>query len=228
MARKFSKGEAIRFGWNTFTKHAPLLVGVFLIIAIVQFFFHVLARSMHGGGSAIILLLGFIVEIVLSVGLTKLSLKLVAGKPASFRDLIDVTPELAGRYLGVWILYVIAVGIGSVLLIIPGIYLAFALSFACYIVVDQKTGVIQSLKESRNLVKGEWWNVFFFGVLLVLLNFLGAIVLFVGLFVTAPISILATVYVYTKLRDAELPGPVLAEPPMVQSAPTASIPQETA
>lgn len=60
--------------------------------------------------------------------------------------------------LGFWLLYVIAVGIGTILLIVPGMILALSLMFGSYILIIDRAGVIESLKQSHNLVWGYWWR----------------------------------------------------------------------
>ena len=60
--------------------------------------------------------------------------------------------------LGIACLYFLAIVIGLVLLVIPGIYLMVALAFSFIIPVVEWKGVIDSLKYSRELVRGQWWR----------------------------------------------------------------------
>ena len=46
------------------------------------------------------------------------------------------------------------------------------------------------------------WPIFVFYIVLALINFLGIVALFVGLFVTIPITYLADTYIYRKLKEA--------------------------
>jgi len=48
---------------------------------------------------------------------------------------------------------------GMVLLIIPGIYLAIALSFGQMFLVEQNVRGLKALAASRDLVRGRWWAV---------------------------------------------------------------------
>jgi NhaP-type Na+/H+ or K+/H+ antiporter len=45
-----------------------------------------------------------------------------------------------------------------------------------------------SMEISRKLVTKKWWNIFGFLLLLLLINFAGALVFFVGLLFTIPIT----------------------------------------
>jgi hypothetical protein len=75
-------------------------------------------------------------------------------------DLLSATARFIPLLIITGILYAIAVGIGTILLIIPGIfiYVAFGL-FAPAIVAEDK-GIFESFGRSWELVKGNWWRVF--------------------------------------------------------------------
>jgi len=56
------------------------------------------------------------------------------------------------------ILYFLAVGLGTVLLVIPGIILMLSMYlFSTAIILDDK-GIIESLKYSHSLIWGNWWR----------------------------------------------------------------------
>ena len=92
----------------------------------------------------------------------------------------------------------------SLLLIVPGIIAAFAYSQAVYILLDNpEKGVMQCLKESRQMMKGHKWELFrldlsFLGWLL-----LSAIVMPAEIWTTPYISTTKVLY-YEKLRGAEI------------------------
>ncbi len=60
---------------------------------------------------------------------------------------------------GAGIIYGIAVMIGLLLLIVPGVWLSIALAFALNAVILDNVGVIDSFDVSRKLVAGNWWRV---------------------------------------------------------------------
>jgi uncharacterized membrane protein len=91
---------------------------------------------------------------------------------------------------------------GFILLIIPGIFFALRLQFTCYLIVDKNLGPVEAVKTSWKITKGNAWNLFFLGILLGLINILGLLCLIVGLFVTVPLTMLATTFVYRKLLSA--------------------------
>jgi len=57
------------------------------------------------------------------------------------------------------LLFGVIVGIGTVLLIIPGLIIGVYLAFTYLIVALRKIG-LQAFQYSINLVKGQWWRVF--------------------------------------------------------------------
>jgi hypothetical protein len=69
------------------------------------------------------------------------------------------------------IFYALAFIGGTILLILPGIYLWLALSFYIYLLVFEDSGMSESLQRSYHLVTGNWWHsafVFFVPVILMI------------------------------------------------------------
>ncbi len=121
------------------------------------------------------------------------------------------------------ILYALIVALGSIALVIPGIYLAVRLYyFIDAILIDEK-GVISSLKTSWRIVRGNWWATFsiliIIGLFSILMNtFITSALsvvqfgkyLEIGAFVQAPItavfrawSYLAFVNAYLQLKNRQ-------------------------
>lgn len=73
------------------------------------------------------------------------------------------------RYLGFFIVTVFFLGLLYALLIIPGIIFTIYWMFAVYIFFYEKEGILVSLKKSKQLVKGHWWKVFGYIILIILI-----------------------------------------------------------
>jgi hypothetical protein len=57
-----------------------------------------------------------------------------------------------------FIVYGLAVLVGFVLLIVPGVILALSLGMAPYLVITENQGPIDAIKRSHSLVWGNWWR----------------------------------------------------------------------
>ncbi len=91
--------------------------------------------------------------------------------------------------------------VSFLLLIVPGIILSIVLMFSIYIYVDKNIRPVDSMKESARITKGHRWTLLWFSIELLLLNLLGVLALVVGLLVTVPVSILATIHAYRMLQE---------------------------
>lgn len=58
---------------------------------------------------------------------------------------------------------------------------------------------MEAIKKSGEITMGSKGKLFWFGLLLGLINIAGAICLLIGLFITIPVTMVAMVYVYRKL-----------------------------
>lgn len=74
--------------------------------------------------------------------------------------------------LGATVLLVLAFMGGTLLLIVPGLYLLVALSQSWYCVLLDGAGPVQSLRDSRALVRGVWWRTSLLLFVAGLVNFL--------------------------------------------------------
>lgn len=62
------------------------------------------------------------------------------------------------RLIGASLLFALAVALGSVLLLVPGLILMVSLAFFAYLIVLEDKGAVESLKASHDLVWGNWWR----------------------------------------------------------------------
>jgi uncharacterized membrane protein len=78
--------------------------------------------------------------------------------------------------------------LGTLLLILPGIYLAVAYSFTFPLMVERRLDFWPAMESSRKLLTKEWFSYFGFILLLGLVNFLGLIPCGLGLLITLPLT----------------------------------------
>ena len=202
--KKFSPVEAIKFGWDMTIKH----FSVWLPFAVVQFAAINLSRSSHAGTLgpvlAILALLLGLSHFVLVPASMKLALKSAAGEaPVLSSDLLP-SAWLVVRLVGLMIILGILIVAGFIFLIVPGIIFILQYGFASWALIDRDLGPIEALSESKRLAKGSWWQIAGLIALLILINIVSSpgILWGIAVFVTMPLSVMATAYAYKKLRDA--------------------------
>jgi uncharacterized membrane protein len=108
-------------------------------------------------------------------------------------------PRPFWKYLGTSLLLALAIAVGFVLLIVPGIIFGLMFMFATFVVIERELGPIDALTESHRMTRGHKWPLFGFMLLLLLVNLLGLLALVVGVLVSIPVSTLAFVYAYRAL-----------------------------
>ncbi len=141
----------------------------------------------------------FALSLVVSLGVKRITLDLVDGKPSEFADLFSQA-NLFWKFLWASIVYGVVVVIGFILLIIPGVYLSLKYGFFGYILVDRpELSAMDALKESARLTDGIKWNLLWFSLALLGINFLGILALGIGLLYTVPVSIMAYTALYRSL-----------------------------
>jgi uncharacterized membrane protein len=196
---QFSKKEAVKFGFGIAKSNLLFFIGLLIIV----FFVSAVASSLRGEAQKsalaylVLSIVQYLVNIVIGMGLIRISLEFIGKAKPKIRDIVYYKPIV--RYVLASIVTGIVVILGLVLLIIPGVILAIRLQYTTYLIVDKNLGPIEAIKKSWSVTRGNTWNLFFFGILLGLINILGMVCLLVGLFITIPLGMLATTFVYRKL-----------------------------
>lgn len=106
------------------------------------------------------------------------------------------------QFIGSGVLLSIAssfiIGLGFVLLVLPGIYVAVALTLAPAILVFERQDVGQVISRSFKLVSNNWWSTF--GLLFVM----GIIVSILGMVFTVPAAIVGGLFGAGVLKDISI------------------------
>jgi uncharacterized membrane protein len=200
--QKFSIEKALRFGWDTVQKNLVFLVGVVLFMALISYFpliIEMYARERVGGYLILFRIVSSFLQVVMSMGLIRISLRFVDNQEADTKDLFSCF-HLFFRYLIASIIFAVFVLLGLVLLIIPGIILALKFQFYDYFIIDKELGIMESIERSGKITEGALWELFLFTLVLFGINILGALCFIVGLLVTIPISMVAMAHVYRQLQ----------------------------
>lgn len=150
-----------------------------------------------GGMASLIEVIITLVLFPLGVGLGLLGIRRAAGKDTPVSTLWEPYSH-ALPLIVMFVLMAVLVVAGFFLLVLPGIYLSIAYSFAPYLIVEKNMGVWEALETSRKAITEYWWR--YFGLMLValLLVIIGSIPLLVGLIWVIPIVAIATGEVFQK------------------------------
>ena len=87
-----------------------------------------------------------------------------------------------------------------ILIIIPAVYISVRLQFYNYFLLNEESGVIESIKRSAEISKGYVGELFLLGAVLSIIILVSIIPLGLGLLISIPLSTMATSYVYLKLK----------------------------
>jgi len=209
----FSPGESIRFGWETFKRRPWFFVGATVVIAILYGIAGGLSSgvdAMFGGSAEEPTFAGSIVNYVLGllIGMGVTAFYLAAhDNPDGAQLGMLWHPQPFLKFLGTSILATLAIGIGFVLLIVPGIIAMILFMFSTIIVIDRELGPIDAMKESMRITAGHRWSLLGLLVLLLLILFAGVLALFVGLLVAMPVATLAFVHAYRTVSGSAKEAP---------------------
>lgn len=185
----FSKKEAIKFGWESMKSHFDFWIGILLVVMIIS---SVAANYFF--------LLPLLVSPILQMGMQRISIKLADARKPDFKDLFTpLTWQLFINYILGTFLYGLIVAAGFLLLVVPGIIWAIKFQFVGYLIVDKGMKAMEALRKSAQMTQGVKWDLFFFGLLLFLINLAGTLVFMIGLFATIPTTMVATAFIYRKL-----------------------------
>jgi hypothetical protein len=245
MNRKLDIGGTLNEVFSIYGANAGVLLPVafwlFLVVAIL---------NGVAGSSPFLLLIASVVGIAAGTLYQGMVVNLVRDLQDGRRDfsagelLSSATPFIL-PLVGAGILAGLGIGIGLILLIVPGLILLTIWAVIAPVIVVEKSPVMASFGRSRELVRGNGWQVFgaiFVAFLIVIIGGLvfaaiaasiadGPLVRIVfsalASTITAPISALVAAVIYFKLRAIEgTPAPVAGgpdapAPPTVPPAPPA-------
>lgn len=225
MERKLDVGATLRQIFQTYGAQAgvllPVAFGLYLLVAVVT--------ALLAGSLALF-------PVVFAVGVVAATLYqgMVVGlvkdvqdgrRDSSVGELIDATWPVVLPLIGAGLLSGIAIGIGMFLLVVPGLILLTIWAVIAPVIVVEHSGVFAAFGRSRELVRGNGWQVFgviftvfvIAAVVSIVLAVIGAgiakgvgmriVANLISSTITAPIGALAAATIYFGLL------PVETEPP---------------
>jgi hypothetical protein len=178
-----SPGRVIGRAWEVYRDQAgvllPAALGVFALQAI-------LALVLTGALAAVAGLLGLVLTIFYQGMVVQLVRDVQDGRrDASVGDLFRSVAPVFWPLLAVAILFGLGVGIGFVLLVVPGLFLLTIWSVTAPVTVIEQPGILRAFGRSRALVRGYGWPVF--GVIVLVFLVAIAVSIVAGL-IAAPLG----------------------------------------
>ncbi len=206
--------HALREGWEAFKRDPVVLVGFFVLKALFVglstwvlsggFFFH----SMHHHGfeyledlrSMVVASLSGMIDGLLEVGLLYAALLIVRRQPSPFGTLFSGFKKFVPVVIAGIVIKLI-VGFGIMIFIIPGIFLAIALSQWAFLIMDRNAGALSAFEWSWQIMRGHKIDCFLMWLVLIPINIIGLIPLGLGLFITVPYTYAVQAAFYNRLAQ---------------------------
>jgi hypothetical protein len=205
IVQPISPGAIVARIWAIYRDQFAVLVGTALILYGVQFVIYLLL----GSSASLALTILFLALSILYQGMVvKLVQDVEDGRrDHSVGDLIRGVEPVFWSLVAVSILAGIGLAIGFVLLIIPGLILLVLWSVVAPVTVLERPGVFAAFGRSRELVRGNGWNVF--GVIVIVFVAVAVISVAAGL-ASASLGSVARALVQWAVNGALAPATALS------------------
>ncbi|MEN9213626.1 MAG: hypothetical protein Q6K12_00135 [Gloeomargarita sp. DG_1_6_bins_138] len=187
-------GDYISRGWELLQPKIGLFISYTALLAGINVFLAFIPIPLLGG------LVSFIVSPALNAGLFIVAYKHLLGESVEFSDFFKGFERLGVFFMATWLRGLFTT-VGILLLIVPGIYLWVAYIFVELMIIDQNLNWWPAMEMSRQLITRKFFPMFGFLLLLVLINFGGALLCGLGLLVTVPLTCCALTVAYVDIMN---------------------------
>jgi hypothetical protein len=224
VTRKIDIGDVVSKVFELYFRYAAVLLPVAAALFLIEAAFRLL-----GLASTALALVAGVVALILSTVYTGMVVRLVddvrdGRLDQSVGDLARSVGPVLLPLIVVSILAGLGIAIGLLLLVVPGLVLVTLWAVVAPVTVLERPGVLAAFGRSRELVRGNGWQVFGVIVLFILIFIAIGIVLgivgavlgdagevilnYVGSVITAPLVALASAVLYFQLRAPAPEAPV--------------------
>jgi hypothetical protein len=219
MNASVDSGGVIRRVFDIYVDQAPVLMPA----AAVVFVFTGILNAVLVAAAPALALVSLVISLVAMTLFTGMIVQLVADlqdgrRDANVRGLLQAAVPVIGELILVGIVAGVGIVVGFILIIVPGLILITIWSVAAPVVVLERPGGLRALGRSRELVRGNGWQVFavifVLGILVVIVGSaieltadsagagVGIVARVIVGVLTAPLSALAAAVLYFELRGA--------------------------
>ena len=201
MEPKFMISEVFGTSWKHTKSQIWVLVGLFIGFSILSMIVTLFGMPAQGSmvGRVIVQIVSLLISCIFMLGYVKNIFQALDGEEPQFSAYGQqarkiITYFVANIFMGIIVLF------GICLFVIPGIYLAIRLQFFTAFIVEEDAGIIESLKRSWEITRGQEMPLFLLMLAMIGIFILGLIVLGIGIFVAMPLIYVMYGYVFRKLN----------------------------
>lgn len=158
--RGFSITAALRFGWEGLKGQLALFAGLVFLTALLYAVPYVVGTAV-GGTAGQVLRQGLeltVIPAVVVVGWIGVCLRRLEGERAALGDAVSSLIVYV-RMILTGLVYLLAVGVGLLLLVIPGVIAFVRLGLYGWLIVDRGLGPGEALEESYRMTDGAFWSL---------------------------------------------------------------------
>ena len=205
-ATALSVGDAIRYGWERFKANPWTWIGAVVIAAVIQSVLNGLFGNRSTFrvdtfgqsfwtvswivGSIVTTVVGYLINAAFVRG----ALHEVDGRRPGLGAFFRFTN--VGNVILASVLVGVMTAVGLILLVIPGLIVAFLSWWTLQFVIDRDDTAVEGIRSSFRSISSQAGTLFLLALALIGINILGAIPLGLGLLITVPLSTIASTYAY--------------------------------
>jgi uncharacterized membrane protein len=203
MSGKVDIRQPLEFGWKVFRENVLFFLVMMLILGIPAAIMGVMVKDTPWLSLSVLFLRGvaWLWRVIAAMAVILVSLSYCDRNSFDIRQAEAMKPLFIPYLLGS-ILFSVMIGVGMVLLVVPGVYLAVRYQFMPYLIIDKGMQPMDALRAAGELTRGSWLDLFIFLLCIVGINLLGALLLGLGLLVTVPVTFVAHASVYRSFVPA--------------------------
>jgi uncharacterized membrane protein len=191
-----------KFSLQQYKKYVSFVIGImitYFVLAIVpQIYFFQYFLGDPSTKAQVISGIITVTQLFLSLGFIKIMIRLAHDQYVEVVDLFNNIRHFLSYFVG-YFLYMVGIALGLFLLVLPGIFVAVRFMFYPYFILQQNHSAFTALQQSYYLTENMTLELFLFGVVVLTLNIVGALLFGIGIILTYPLTTMATAVVFQSL-----------------------------
>jgi hypothetical protein len=195
-----SISETYAYAWDVLRGRFPELV----LAALAWIAFSIPSFVLHHESAGLsATLYDALVMAPLNFGALAIYLHAARGEPFETGDLFAAFRGSYGTVLAAHVLFVVLVGAGFMMLVLPGVWIATRLSFVAFLVMDEGETATGAVRESWRRTEGHAWRILRLWIVAAVLGALGFLLLGVGVVPAAMWAHVAFAALFVRISAAD-------------------------